>query len=353
LIPASYPQGVFALELAVAALAAFVVGMIRDTRSFSNAVFLGLALAFGALSFAERLAETPERSARLLLLALVLLVAAGPFVAAIYLVVNGITMMRREGARLANLLSLLAGLAIFAVLGLDFTADRAGSEKLSLFSTAAVLLSGYVSFLFVSYVIYALIYSRLGVDRGANFVVALGSGLKDGGRVTPLLASRLERARAVYETLVPDGAAGAAGAADPVLIVSGGKGSDERVSEAEAMAGYLVERGFPADRVVREDRSRSTEENVRFSKAIMDRSRPASRCVIVTSSYHAFRAAIVARRVGVNGQVTGAPTAAYYWPSAVLREFAAVFLSYKVVNFGICALIVVLPLAYDAVRGAI
>jgi len=154
----------------------------------------------------------------------------------------------------------------------------------------------------------------------------------------------------VYETLIPDGAAGAAG---PVLIVSGGKGSDERVSEAEAMAGYLVERGFPADRVVREDRSTTTQENMRFSKAIMDRSRPAARCVIVTSSYHAFRAAIIARRTGVNGQVTGAPTAAYYWPSAVLREFAAVFLSYKVVNFGICALIVVLPLAYDAVRGAI
>jgi hypothetical protein len=34
----------------------------------------------------------------------------------------------------------------------------------------------------------------------------------------------------------------------------------------------------------------------------------------------------------------------YYWPSAMFREFAAVFLSYKVVNFGICALIVALPL---------
>jgi uncharacterized SAM-binding protein YcdF (DUF218 family) len=346
-IPASYPQEVFALDLAVVALAAFVVGMIHDTRSFSNAVFLGLALAFGALSLAERLAETPERSARLLLLALVLLVAAGPFVAAIYLVANGIMMVRREGARPVNLLSLLAGFAILTVLGLDFTADRAGSEKLSLFASATVLLCGYVSFLFVSYVIYAFIYSRLGVYRGADFVVVLGSGLKDGGRVPPLLASRLERARTVYETLVPGGAAG------PVLIVSGGKGSDERVSEAEAMAGYLIERGFPAGRVVREDRSRTTEENIRFSKAIMDRSRPASRCVIVTSSYHAFRAAIIARRAGVNGQVTGAPTAAYYWPSAVLREFAAVFLRYKLVNFGIFALIVVLPLAYDAVRGAI
>jgi uncharacterized SAM-binding protein YcdF (DUF218 family) len=73
----------------------------------------------------------------------------------------------------------------------------------------------------------------------------------------------------------------------------------------------------------------------------------------VTSSYHAFRAAMIARRAGVHGQVTGAPTAAYFWPSAVLREFAAVFLSYKLVNFGICALIIVLPLAYGAVRGGV
>jgi len=90
-----------------------------------------------------------------------------------------------------------------------------------------------------------------------------------------------------------------------------------------------------------------------FSKAIMDRSRPDSRCVIVTSNYHVFRAAIIARRVGVDGQVTGAPTAGYYWPSAMLREFAAVFWSYRAVNFGVCALIVFLPLAYTAVRGGI
>ena len=334
----------FALELAAAALALFVAGVIRDTRSFSNAVFLGLALAFGALSFAERLAEAPERSARLLLLALVLLVAAGPFVAAIYLVLNGITMTRREGVRPANLLSLLAGLAIITVLGLDFAADRAGSDKLSLFSSAMVLLSGYVSFLFVSYVIYAFLYSRLGVNRDADYVVVLGSGLKGGRRVTPLLASRLDRGRRVYETIV------SRGAADPVLLVSGGKGDDEQVSEADAMAGYLTGRGFPPGRLEREDRSRTTEQNLIFSKAIIDRSRPGARCVIVTSNYHVFRAAIIARRVGVNGQVTGAPTAGYYWPSAMIREFAAVFISYKRINAGVCALIIILPLGYELVK---
>ena len=337
----------FALELAAAALVLFVVGVIHDTRSFSNAVFLGLGLALGALGSVERLADVPEQSARLLVLALVLLVVFGPFVAASYLVINGITMARREGLRPANLLPLMAGLGIFTVIGLDLAANRVGSVKLSLFSTVTVLMFGYVSFLFVSYVIYGFLYGRMPVDRYADFVVVLGSGLKDGGRVPPLLASRLERGRAAYETLV------SRGTSDPVLIVSGGKGSDERISEAEAMARYLIERGFPADRVVREDHSRTTEENIMFSKAIMNQSRPGSRCVIVTSNYHAFRAAILARRAGVNGQVTGAPTAGYYWPSAMLREFAAVFLSYKMINFGICALIVVLPLAYTAVRSGI
>jgi uncharacterized SAM-binding protein YcdF (DUF218 family) len=340
---------VFALGLAIAAFAAFVAGVARDRRSFSNAVFLGLALALGVLGAAERLAGTHDRAAHLLLLALVLLAAAGPFFAALYLVGNGVTMVRKEGVRPATLLPLLAGLAILAVIVLEVAADRVGSPRLSLVTTVTVRLAGYLSFLCVSYVIYALIYSKLPVARRACYVVVLGAGLQDGGQVPRLLASRLERGRAVYEKLASRGA-------DPLLIVSGGKGSDEQVSEASAMARYLTDRGFPPGRLILEDRSASTGENLLFSKAIMDRQRPlvpgapSARCVIVTSGFHAFRAAIIARRLGINGQATGARTAGYYWPGAMLREFAAVLYSYKVVNAGVCALIVVLPLAYDVVR---
>jgi uncharacterized SAM-binding protein YcdF (DUF218 family) len=159
-----------------------------------------------------------------------------------------------------------------------------------------------------------------------------------------LLASRLERGRHVYQTLVKRRKT------SPAVIVSGGKGSDERLSEAEAMARYLFERGVAEDHVIREDQSRTTEENLTFSKAIMERSGPGYRCIIVTSNYHVFRAAILARRLGINGQATGARTGGYYWPSAILREFAAVFLSYKAVNFCICALIVACPLAFFVVR---
>ena len=339
----------FALGLAMAAFATFVVGVARDSRSISNAVFLGLALALGALGCAERLAGTHDRAAHLLLLALVLVAVAGPFFAALYLVGNGVTMVRKEGVRPTTVLPLLAGLAILAVIALEVAADRVGSPRLSLVTLVTVRLAGYVSFLCVSYVIYALIYSTLPVARRADYVVVLGAGLLNGGQVPRLLASRLERGRALYEKLASRGA-------DPLLIVSGGKGSDEQVSEASAMARYLTERGFPAGQLILEDRSASTEENLLFSKAIMDQRRPSppgkpgARCVIVTSGFHAFRAAIIARRLGINGQATGARTAGYYWPGAMLREFAAVLFSYRLVNAGVCALIVVLPLAYDVVR---
>jgi uncharacterized SAM-binding protein YcdF (DUF218 family) len=63
----------------------------------------------------------------------------------------------------------------------------------------------------------------------------------------------------------------------------------------------------------------------------------------VTSNYHAFRAAMIARSAGVRGQVTGARTAPYYWPGATLREFVAVFLSYKGTNLTICLLLAAVP----------
>jgi uncharacterized SAM-binding protein YcdF (DUF218 family) len=341
-----------AVYLAVLVFGLFAVGVWRDPRSFSNAVLLGLCLALGALGAvgaAHQLPGTAGELARVLVVALGLLVALGPFVLASYLVLNGITMARRESIRLGNLLSLLAGLALFALVGLMiFALQRTQYEALDVFTVTTVLLSGYVSFLLFSYVSYAFVYGRITALRGADFVVVLGSGLLGGDRVPPLLASRLERGRQVYQALV------ARGKNSPVLIVSGGQGADERVSEAEAMARYLIERGVPAESVMREDQSRTTEENLTFSAGIMERLRPRYRCIVVTSNYHVFRAALLTRRLGVNGQVTGARTAGYFWPSATLREFIAVFLGYKVVNLGICALIVVLPLAYigvDIIRG--
>ena len=115
------------LGLAVLALAAFIVSVIADSRSFRNAVFLGLALALGSLGLADRLANMPGRQGHLLLLGLVVVVTLGPLLVACFLVENGITMARRESLRLANLLPLVAGVAIIAVIGLNLAAERTGA----------------------------------------------------------------------------------------------------------------------------------------------------------------------------------------------------------------------------------
>jgi uncharacterized SAM-binding protein YcdF (DUF218 family) len=237
-------------------------------------------------------------------------------------------------------LPLLAGLGILCVIALAVAALRAGSRELSVFSALTVVLFGYVSFQFVSFVVYAYLYTRLPVSRRADFVVVLGSGLLGGGRVPPLLASRLDRGMAVFSRMP----------AESLLIVSGGKGSDEQVSEAAAMSAYLVSHGLPASRVVLEDQSRTTEENLIYSKAIMERLRPRYSCVIVTSNFHVFRAAMLARRLHVNGQAAGARTAGYYWPSATIREFGAVFLTYRWINLFICSMIVAVPVLFEYLR---
>jgi uncharacterized SAM-binding protein YcdF (DUF218 family) len=364
--------GMVALGLAVVAFALFVVGVFRDPRSFSNSVLLGLALALAALGAVEHLAEEPGRRAHLLLFLLLVIAALGPFLVAAFLVGNGITVIRKERLRPANLLSLAAGVGILAVLGGTIAAAKLHTFQVTLFTGIADLLFGYVSFLLISYVIYAFLYGRLStLFAGGDFVIVLGAGLKRDGRPTPLLAKRLNRACEVFTALARSGGESAEGGgsalgdvggprrgdgAGPAIIVSGGKGNDERISEADSMFTYLTGLGVPPGRIMLEDLSRTTEENLRFSQQLIDRVWPDSpdvaepRCVIVTSNFHVFRAAMLAQRLGIRGQVTGAPVAGYYWPSAMLREFAAVFLGHKLVNFAVCALIVAVPLLYTAAR---
>ncbi|MFF0434800.1 YdcF family protein [Streptomyces sp. NPDC004327] len=326
----------FALVVAAVFLLLFGAGVLRDRRRFSNAVHLGLAVTFLGLGLLAGIDKAPPGVGVTVMVVVLLVLSLGPVVLAGLLCANGVKMVRKEGRRPANLLSLLAGLGMFGVMALMAVAVVTHSVTLGVVVGTLLLVVGYVSFLFLCFIGYAFLYGRMGIRRDADYVVVLGSGLLGGRRVPPLLASRLDRGRQVYEKL----AALREVDRTPVLITSGGQGPDEQLPESHAMADYLVERGFPADRVVREDRSRTTEENMLFSKALMEAERPGAECVIVTNNFHAFRAALLARKTGVKGQVVGSPTAAYFWPSATIREFAAVFLQYKAVNLGICGALI-------------
>jgi len=311
----------------------FAISFLRDQRLFRNGIFLVLSLMFAGIGVIFAVDSVNGTAARLLVVAILAAIPVAIAVLAVFLVVNGVTMLRREGRRPANLLSLLAGLGIIGLVVFGVAVQQIGWEPLAVVRSVLIGVLTYISFLFVCFLAYAFVYSRVRSSRKVDFVVVLGSGLR-GSRVPPLLASRLDRAKQVYDRAVRKGRS-------PMIITSGGQGPDEDVPESHAMASYLVERGVPEDRILREDRSTSTSENLTFSRELMVGRLPKYRCLIVTNNFHAFRAALTARKVKVNGQVIGSPTAAYYWPTATIREFVAILYSHKYVNGGICLLITV------------
>ena len=93
------------------------------------------------------------------------------------------------------------------------------------------------------------------------------------------------------------------------------------------MKDYLLTRGIPEEHIVPEDASATTEENLINSKAIIDARDGRKKTALVSSNYHIYRCLRLARKLRLKCTGIGAKVALYYWPSALIREFLAVFLT--------------------------
>jgi uncharacterized SAM-binding protein YcdF (DUF218 family) len=306
----------------------FGIGVARDPRRFGLGILLvlavGSAIVTGLAQLGEAASDGSDAETMAVAVAILVVLLLVVLVVAIlggFLVVNAFTMWRKEGLGLAPRISGLLGGAMVLYVVAGLAAAIFGLNEL----VGPLLLVGfpaaYLGFLFVSFLSYSLLYGwatrRFG--RAVDAVVVLGSGLGGGERVTPLLAGRLERGRAVYEKSVAAGRT-------PVLVVSGGKGDDEHLAEADAMGDWLVERGFDDEPLLRESQSRDTEQNLELSAQMLE---GRGDVVVATSNYHAFRAAIIMRKAGIPGYTVGCRTARYYWPSATVREFLAILLEHS------------------------
>ena len=294
----------------------FALLFYREPRSLFNAYLLtftlmmmGIVLAgFTIVSLERFIGYTPA-------IILFLAIPISVFASTVYLLFNGRKMVQLEGLRLANLLSLLYGLAIVGVGLLHFFAPRSFLANLISF---ADLLLFYGTFLYLSYIIYAFFLNIFPIKKEPQTIIILGSGLF-GDKVPPLLAQRLDKGLAIYEKFNRK----------PVIIVSGGQGDDELISEAEAMTRYLMEKGVPADSILLENKSRTTFENLTFSKQLMlAHGLEQDRVVLVTNSFHALRAGIYMKQVGLKGRSIGSRTAFYFLPSAWIRETAGLIRIY-------------------------
>ncbi|MBR2283722.1 MAG: YdcF family protein [Ruminococcus sp.] len=149
-------------------------------------------------------------------------------------------------------------------------------------------------------------------DGAETTVVILGCQVRDGGP-SYMLRRRLE---AAYGYLSQN--------EDVPVIVSGGQGEDEAISEAQCMRDYLVGKGISPDRIYMEDRSADTEENLRFSKRVAAENGLPGDITIVTDGFHQLRADMLARQEGLRAYNISARTPAWLLPTYWVREWFGV-----------------------------
>jgi uncharacterized SAM-binding protein YcdF (DUF218 family) len=96
------------------------------------------------------------------------------------------------------------------------------------------------------------------------------------------------------------------------IIVSGGQGPGENISEAEAMKLYLLSNGINEKYIIMEDKSSNTMENLKNSKNVMDEMEIDS-AIVVSNKYHLRRASIMAKRAGLNASYSGTYDSKYFF----------------------------------------
>lgn len=110
---------------------------------------------------------------------------------------------------------------------------------------------------------------------------------------------------------------------ESVAILSGGQGKDENISEAQCMQQLLYARGISKNRLILEERSTSTDENIRFSLQIIETLDLDRNVAIATSEYHQKRAANICKKYGLNSTPVSSKTKRTLLPTFLLRELFA------------------------------
>ena len=111
---------------------------------------------------------------------------------------------------------------------------------------------------------------------------------------------------------------------DSCCVVSGGKGSNEDISEAQCMYDYLVSKGISPERIYREENSVNTEENIAFSKEVIEENGLSPEMAIVTDGFHQMRASLIASRMGCRCGAVNADTPFHLAANFTTREIMAV-----------------------------
>lgn len=156
--------------------------------------------------------------------------------------------------------------------------------------------------------------------KQADCIIILGCQVK-GTQLSYFLKARLDEGLRLFNS----------GYAD-YIIVSGGMGEGEHITEAFAMKEYLIKNGVPQDKIIEEDKSNSTITNIKNSKAIMDNNNFKD-AIIVSNKYHLLRAYLIAKKFKIKASMSGVFVSdfKYYEVKGFIREIAA-FMKFLIID---------------------
>lgn len=168
------------------------------------------------------------------------------------------------------------------------------------------VLAGVVLFVIVEGCIISRFHDK--GKENLDYIIVLGAQMKPAGP-SAVLQFRLD---AAYDYLLEN--------EDTICVVSGGQGSNEPCTEAEGMYCYLTDKGIAPERIIREDRSTDTSENIAYSRELIGRTDVS--VGIVTNNFHVFRGVHLAKAAGFK-DVCGisARSNVYFQLNNMVREF--------------------------------
>ncbi|PFK47321.1 cytoplasmic protein [Bacillus cereus] len=169
-----------------------------------------------------------------------------------------------------------------------------------------IMIVSYMGFL--QYNIYK--HGHMKAPDDADYMILLGAKVK-GTEPSYSLRYRIDKAAEYLKTHE-----------QTIVIVSGGKGKGEDISEALAMKQGLIKQNIEEQRIIMEDRSTNTDENIEFSKALIPADK--KKGMIVTNDFHMFRAKKIAEKQGLKVEGLSAKTPKPIIVQSNVREYFAI-----------------------------
>lgn len=279
-----------------------------------------------------------------------LLLALTPvmLVISVLLAVSNIWLMRNEGKRPVNTLGIIFAVVWFIGMVLTLGAN----ELIMLWNFSypqtvwliLIYVITYFECMFLSTVACTYLSTKYIPPFDRDYIIILGCGIRNDGGLTPLLKGRVDSAVA-FEKKQYDQTGKHA-----VFVPSGGQGNDELMSESEAMKNYLISVGIPRERIILEDKSTNTMQNMQFSKKAIEElgyEIQNKKIAFATTNYHVFRGYILARKNGFEAKGISAKTKSYFYFNAFLREFVGLLYDQRLNHIVYIVLVVALILTLN------